>query len=154
MDKNKKEEKTDVYGDVQAVLFKNAEEAWFWFIAAQEARTSGARFVAGCGAYPRPCEPLDILKVLDQLYRNRRLIKDHFLVLRHYGRRYMAPDNRRSKELCAYKLWNEALDIISPVLESKGIIEPQDIIAQNWVNEALAHEVSRISKIEQQGLFS
>lgn len=79
-----------------AVPFDSTEDAWFWFIAAQQAREDGARFVAGAGLYPRPCEPSDILKILDRLYRNRRLLMDHVLVLRHYGRRMLPPDPRRS----------------------------------------------------------
>ena len=82
--------------DVQA--FDSAEEAWFWFIQAQQARNDGARFTAGNGLIPRPCEPIDILRVLDRLYRHRRLTMEHLLVMRHYGRRQMPPDPRRIKE--------------------------------------------------------
>jgi hypothetical protein len=102
--------------------FDSAEEAWFWFIQAQDARNDGARFAAGQGLVPRPCEPLDILKVLDGLYRQRRVLMDHLLVLRHYGRRLMPPDPRRAKELRAYDLWREALERLHPVLVRKGII--------------------------------
>ena len=69
--------------DPKTIPFDSAEEAWFWFIAAQEARNDGARFAAGQAMFPRPCEPIDILKALDCLYRNRRLLRDHLLVLRH-----------------------------------------------------------------------
>lgn len=106
----------------KAVPFDSAEEAWFWFIAAQAARNDGARFVAGLGACSRPCEPVDILKILDRLYRNRRLLMDHLLVLRHYGRRNMAPDPRRIKEARAHGLWVEALDRLETPLQKKGIV--------------------------------
>ena len=102
--------------------FEYAEEAWFWFIAAQEAKNDGAKFVAGAGMCQRPCEPIDILKVLDRLHRNRRLHRDHLLVLRHYGRRNMAPDKFRPKEKRAYHVWYEALDRIEDVLIAKGIV--------------------------------
>ena len=115
--------------------FIDAEEAWFWFIAAQEARNDGARFVAGQSVYNRPCEPLDILKILDRLYRQRRLLKDHLLVLRHYGRRHMAPEPHRIKEARSYKLWCEALERMSPILEKKGIIEPQRPASENCNHE-------------------
>ncbi len=105
-----------------ATSFENAEEALFWFIAAQDAKNDGAKFVAGAGLYKRPCEPVDILKVLDRLYRNRRLQRDHLLVLRHYGRRHMAPDRFRPREQRAYHLWREALDMIEDVLIAKGIV--------------------------------
>ncbi len=109
--------------------FDNAEELWFWFIAAQQARNDGARFVAGRGEVQRPCEPVDILKILDHLYRNRRLLRDHLLVLRHYGRRNMPPDARRVKEARAAFLWKEALERMTPVLERKGIIK------KSWVSK-------------------
>ncbi len=123
----------------ETVPFENVEEAWFWFIKAQEARNDGARFVAGQGLYPRPCEPIDILKALDRLYRNRRLLRDHLLVLRHYGRRQMPPDERRVKEARAYIIWTEALERLGPALERKGIVKPQSSWASNeiWRAEML-----------------
>lgn len=107
---------------VETTPFDSAEEAWFWFIQAQAARDDGARFSAGQGTFPRPCEPVDILKVVDRLYRQRRLLMDHLLVLRHYGRRLMAPDARRIKEAKAFKLWSEALERMTPTFERKGIV--------------------------------
>lgn len=109
-------------GDAAAVPFGSAEEAWFWFIQAQAARNDGARFAMGQGLVPRPCEPLDIMKAVDSLYRNRRLVMEHLLVLRHYGRRMMPPDPRRVKEYVACKIWKEALERIEPVLARKGIV--------------------------------
>jgi len=100
--------------------FESAEEAWFWFMAAQDAKNDGAKFIAGAGLYKRPCEPLDILKVLDRL---------HF----------------RPKEKRAYHLWAEALDRMGSVLIAKGIVEklnsfslPPAFIS----NEALSNEVA------------
>ena len=111
---------------IQAVPFDSVEDAWFWFIAAQEAKNDGARVVAGQGHAVRPCEPLDILKVLDRLYRQRLLMRDHLLVLRHYGQRHMAPDPRRSREARASTLWEEAMMRLEVVLERKGIVRPND----------------------------
>ncbi len=42
------------------VPFISVEEAWFWYIAAMQARLDGARIVAGLGREIRPCEPVDI----------------------------------------------------------------------------------------------
>lgn len=136
---------TDGCNNVNTVPFKDAEEAWFWFITAQEARKDGARFVAGQGLYPRPCEPIDILKILDRLYRNRRLLRDHLLVLRHYGRRHMAPDDRRSKEVRAFQLWHEALERMAVLFEEKGIIEKPRMPDENWVEHALLYENPQMS---------
>lgn len=102
--------------------FISAEEAWFWFIQSQSARNDGARFASGIGKTPRPCEPIDILKILDHLCRQRRLFRDHLLVLRHYGRRLMAPDPRRIKEARAHGLWCEALDRLESAFVRKGIV--------------------------------
>jgi len=93
----KKHHMSGTESDIKTVPFESAQEAWFWFINAQQARNDGARFVAGCSKIPRPCEPLDILKIVDRLHRTRRLQRDHLLVLRHYGRRQMAPDPRRAQ---------------------------------------------------------
>src|SRR5690606_28996380 len=94
----------------ETVPFTSAEEAWFWFIAAMSARNDGARFTKGEGLYPRPCEPIDFMKVLDRLYRNRRLTRRHFMIMRFYGRRFMAPDRRRIKEVRAWHIWHDAME--------------------------------------------
>ena len=109
--------------EITAQPFESAEEAWFWFIKAQDARNDGARFVMGAGLVPRSCEPTDILNILYRLYRNRLLLMDHVLVLRHYGRRQMSPDPRRVREGRAFRLWREALDKLEPALESRGIVQ-------------------------------
>lgn len=108
--------------EAQAVLFDSAEEAWFWFIMAQQARNDGAKAVSGASTIPRPCEAVDILKILDSLYRQRRLMREHFLVLRHYGRRNMPPDPRRLKEARAFVLWREAMEKLTLVFIEKGIV--------------------------------
>ena len=119
------------------VPFDSAEEVWFWFMRAQEAKNDGARFSASIGTMPRPCEPLDILRILDRLYRNRRLLKDHLMVLRHYGKRDMSPDPCRDFEAKAHRLWAEAMERIEPILEEKGIVKKSHFIPrENWQVDA------------------
>lgn len=113
-----------IRGDQQEIPFTSAEEAWFWFVGAQKARNDGARIKAGQSLYPRPCEPSDIMKVINRLYMTRSLIMDHFKVLRHYGERQYAPDFRHVKEHRAFTLWKEAMEKLEPVLISKGIVVP------------------------------
>ncbi len=129
--------------ETNIVPFESAVDAWFWFIQAQQARNEGARYTAGVSLFPRPCEPADILKVLDRLYRNRRLLRDHLLVLRHYGRRQMAPDPRRIKEIRAHDLWKEALERIEIVLVRKGIVRAKKLTTPHpnkfWVHGAVVH---------------
>lgn len=127
--------KTDEKSNKTGVPFDSVEEVWFWFITAQQARNEGAKFVAGLGAVQRPCEPIDILKILDNLYRSRLLKKEHFLVLRHYGRRHMAPDPRRIKEKRSHHIWREAMDRLEPVFIRKGIVEEQ-----HWFQMEVAAE--------------
>lgn len=101
--------------------FDSGEEAWFWSVQAQDAKAAGARIVAGRGLVQRPCEPADVLRVVDRLYRNRQLVRDHLHVLVHYGRRLSAPDPDRQREQRAHLLWREAFDRVNPVLRDKGI---------------------------------
>ncbi|HPQ50354.1 MAG: hypothetical protein KDJ26_01240 [Alphaproteobacteria bacterium] len=105
--------------------FDSAEAAWFWFVQAQTARNEGAQIVAGVGAYSRPCEPVDIYRELERLYRGRRLVVDHIKVLRHYGLRLLSPDPRRSKEVRAYHIWCEAMERLEEALVAKGIVDPK-----------------------------
>tara|TARA_R110002095_G_C4234950_1_gene238401 strand:+ start:203 stop:670 length:468 start_codon:yes stop_codon:yes gene_type:complete len=120
--KDQKKQGDATFEQDACVPFDHIEDMWFWFIAAQQARNEGARYASGAGLVRRPCEPVDILKILDGLYRKRRLLRDHLLVLRHYGRRHLAPDPTRVKEARAFYLWREALERMRPVLEAKGII--------------------------------
>lgn len=106
--------------------FESVEDAWFWCVAAMEAKGDGARTVAGMSLVPRPCEAVDIIKAIDTLYRNRRLMIDHIRVLKHYGVRHMAPDPRRKREARAFTLWDEAMVRLESVLETKGILRIQE----------------------------
>ena len=108
--------------DRDCVPFASAEEAWFGFVQAHTAKLEGARIVAGASSVERPCEPLDIFRVMERLYRARRLLMDHIMVLRTYGQMQRPPDLRLHKEMLAYDLWHEALEKIEEVLVTKGIV--------------------------------
>ena len=112
-----------VLADADGVPFGSAEEAWFWSVQAQEAKAAGARVQAGRGLVQRPCEPGDVLRAVDRLYRRRLLVRDHLHVLVHYGRRLLPPDPERHREQRAHILWLEAFDRINPVLREKGIVQ-------------------------------
>ncbi len=130
--------------DLKTTMFESAEEAWLWFILAQEARNEGARITAGLSLVSRPCEPMDILKCVERLYRNRRLVMDHILVLRHYGKRQLPPDPARIKERRAAQLWDEALERLEPVFIRKGIVRPQITETLQpgiyWAHNAMIHQ--------------
>ncbi|HNQ91693.1 MAG TPA: hypothetical protein PKI93_02055 [Alphaproteobacteria bacterium] len=105
------------------VPFASAEAAWFWFVQSQMARAEGAKIVAGAGLYPRPCEPVDICREVERLYRGRRLVIDHIKVMRHYGMRMMSPDPRRPKEARAHHVWVGAMKRLEDALVLKGIVD-------------------------------
>ena len=102
--------------------FLGAEEAWFWTMAALTARREGARYVAGAGAVQRPCEPDDVVKCLDTLYRRRRIDLVHARILRIWGERQMAPNPVYASERCDWRLWREALERLEWPLRIKGIV--------------------------------
>ncbi len=102
--------------------FRSAEEAWLWTMAALVARREGARYGAGKGAVPRPCEPDDVVKCLDQLYRRRRIDLLHARILRVWGERQAAPNPAYRSERCDWRIWREALDRLEWPLRVKGIV--------------------------------
>ncbi len=105
--------------------FDTVEEVWFWFMAARRAAADGAHFARGSrGGVPRPCEPADILRLLDRLHRVRRLERDHLLVLRHYGQRGWPPDPYAPRERHAARLWDEAMRAMEVPLRAKGVLKP------------------------------
>ncbi len=113
------------------IPFVSVEEAWFWFVQANAARQAGARIVKGIGCQQRPCEPVDILTVLERLYRARRLMMDHIRVLHFYGVRMVAPDPCREREAQAHKICSEALERLEDVLIAKGIVK-KPLLATPW----------------------
>ncbi len=102
--------------------FRTAEEAWFWTMAALTARREGARFER-CTQAPRPCEPDDVVKCLDALYRRRRIDLVHARILRIWGERGTAPSAAYAAERADARLWREALDRLEWPLRVKGIVK-------------------------------
>lgn len=111
-------------GGVRPEPFRDAQEAWFWTMAALVARREGSpRGVDGAGP-ARPAMPDDVLRCLDRLYRNRRIDLVHARVLRRWGERGVAPDIFRPSERCDARLWREALDRLEWPLRIRGIVGP------------------------------
>lgn len=102
--------------------FATAADAWFWYMACQQARLDGARVVAGAGKVRRPCEPGDIHHVLLRLHRQGRLGSAHLRVLLRHGRTMLAPDPRRAAHTGDLELWQTALDRLGEALRAKGIV--------------------------------
>ena len=106
----------------KAEPFVTAEEAWFWTMAALIARQDGARLSAGRGGTIRPCEPDDVVKCLDRLYRQRRIELQHARILRIWGERGTAPNPRIPSERGDLRLWREAMERLDFPLRQKGIV--------------------------------
>jgi hypothetical protein len=107
---------------VRTEPFASAEDAWFWTMAALVARRDGARITAGKGLTPRPCEPDDVIKCLDRLYRQRRIELAHARVMRLWGERGTAPCPRHLQERGDHRLWREAMNRLEWPLRVKGIV--------------------------------
>lgn len=102
--------------------FAAAEEAWLWTMAALSARREGARYSANKGLVSRPCDPDDIVKCLDGLYRQQQITLAHARVLRLWGERQIAPSPKAVVEQNDHRLWVEALARLEWPLRIKGII--------------------------------
>lgn len=103
---------------MSAQPFRTAEGAWRWAFRALLARQDGAGAPTGIGRSNRPCEPDDVVKVLDSLYRERRITLDHARALRVYAERDEPPHPRSGDG----RLWHEALAAMEPKLRAKGIV--------------------------------
>ena len=102
--------------------FASADEAWLWTMSCLVARRQGARFGADRGLVRRPCDPDDVVKCLDGLYRQRRIDLLHARTLRVWGERQMAPDPTHRAERADWGIWREALDRLDWPLRAKGIV--------------------------------
>jgi hypothetical protein len=107
---------------VEVQPFSSAEEAWLWTMAALIARREGARYTANKGLVSRPCDPDDVVKCLDGLYRQRRIDLTHARILRIWGERQMAPGAAVAAERHDHRLWTEALERLEWPLRVKGIV--------------------------------
>jgi hypothetical protein len=101
--------------------FHNAEQAWFWTIGALRARREGTR--SSRAGTPRPCDPDDVIKCLDRLYRNRRVDLVHARIMRIWGERQAAPNPAHPSERSDHRLWTEAMERLGGSLRVKGIVE-------------------------------
>jgi hypothetical protein len=101
--------------------FRSAEQAWFWTVGSLAARREGSH--GGGAGTERPCDPDDVMRCLDRLYRTRRIELLHARVLRHWGERQCAPNPAYPRERCDWRLWREAMDRLEGKLRLKGIVE-------------------------------
>ena len=108
-----------------AAEIRAVEALWFWFMRHRcpDGTTAGRPRVTGIpGGKSEGCHPLDVFRVVDGLYRHRRLDRDHLAILGHYGRRQSPPDPSRRREQRAHLIWAEALTRLAPALRRRGLI--------------------------------
>ncbi len=86
------------------------------------ARREGARYTANKGAIARPCDPDDVVRCLDTLYRQGRISLVHARVLRIWGERQMPPNPAVPAERQDCRFWAEALERLAWPLRAKGIL--------------------------------
>ena len=95
--------------------FKNAEEAWFWFMS--------WRLIVEDGGTPchdgrgRPCVPLDMLACLRRLVKPGGLTRRPRQVLAGFGRRLETPGHGP-----LYRLWEEGMARLEELFRAKGIV--------------------------------
>ena len=102
--------------------FLSAEEAWFWAFSALLARRDGAGSAWRPPGPDRPCDPDDIFRCLDALYRTRRVELLHARILRIWGERQMCPDRRSLGQRSDWRLWQQAMGELEWSLRLKRIV--------------------------------
>lgn len=100
--------------------FSSTEQAWFWTMAALAARRDGTQ--GGGARTPRPCDPDDVVRCLDQLYRRRRIDLLHARILRIWGERQVAPNSAYATERHDAAVFREAIGRLDWPLRVKGIV--------------------------------
>jgi hypothetical protein len=101
--------------------FPSAEQAWFWTMSALAARHAGAGAPLACHR-PRPCDPDDVIRALDRLYRMRRIDLVHARILRIWGERGCAPSALHPGQASDARIWREAMQRLDAKLRALGIV--------------------------------
>ena len=105
----------------QARPFESPDQAWFWTMSALQARATGTSGRGRAGT-ERPCDPDDVIRTLDQLYRSRRIDLLHARILRIWGERGTSPSPHYPSEARDAAIWREAMDRLGARLRARGIV--------------------------------
>jgi hypothetical protein len=98
--------------------FRDAEACIMWMVQTLVAEAEGTPRKAK----PTICEPAEVVKCLDTLYRRRRIDLHHVRILRLWGNRGRAPSAADPRERADARIWREALDRLDWPLRCLGII--------------------------------
>jgi hypothetical protein len=105
------------------MLFRSAEEAWFWFVTSWEAKRAGAAQRANQSLFPRPCAPLDIQRLVMRLHKTGKITAPQLRVMITYGTQHLAPDATRPAEAVDAYLWRGAMNTLTRTLQSRDLME-------------------------------
>jgi hypothetical protein len=108
--------------DLAACPFRAAEEAWLWTMEILLARRDGSGLSWRPEGPPRPCDPEDVIKSLDTLYRQRNVELLHVRILRIWGERQTAPRANAPRQHSDWRLWHQALAQLEWALRARGIV--------------------------------
>jgi hypothetical protein len=108
------------------VPFDDAAQSWVWTVASLAARHGaglgrGTQGGQGGVRIARPCDPDDVIRALDLLYRRGGIGPTHARVLRRWGERFTVPAPGGTSAEDAL-LWSEAMAQLDGVLRPKGIL--------------------------------
>lgn len=120
----------------QSKPFVSAEEAWFWTVTALRARQQDLKMPKG---EVRPCDPDDVIRALDGLYRQGRIGPDHARVLRRYGEQGVAPKEIGNDRT----LWDKSMSHLHSQLSAKGIVVEQVKSAPIMSNRAVYRFINK-----------
>lgn len=102
----------------EARPFASAEAAWRWAFGALQARQDGAGAPTGIGRSRRPCEPDDVVQVIERLHSARKITLEHARVLRRFAEAGTRPEGNTRDA----RLWHAALWQLDQPLRAKGIV--------------------------------
>lgn len=100
-------------------FFENAQEVWFWFCFCEsfpKGRNENANYTM------RPCETSDVAIIVKRLVLEKKLTQEHLKVLSLYGLKQIEPSEKYGEPARHCFLWKQALERLSKVFLSKGII--------------------------------
>ncbi len=106
----------------EAVLFRTAEEAWFWAMAVLMARHDGGGTAWRPTGAHRACDPEDVFNCLDRLYRARKIELAHARVLRLWGERQVAPSGSCPHQRREWRVWQQAMAELEWSLRGRRIV--------------------------------
>ncbi len=103
--------------------FRSGEEAWLWTMATLMARRDGAGPDWRPEGPARPCDPEDVVRCLDTLYRQASVDLLHARILRIWGERQRAPRADTGRLGGDWRLWTQALGQLEWALRARGVVQ-------------------------------